>query len=105
MTNWKDIKTKTTGFYDDAEFYDIKTLIGKTFQVADVTAFENDKGTGAAALIYIGDDVGYICTHSIGITKDLTSEEFGTALSDGPVTVTIREGKSKKSGKYFYYLE
>lgn len=106
MTNWKDIKTSNaTGFYEDEEYFDIKTLVGKTFQVADVTPFENDKGPGAAALILIGDTTGYICTHSIGITKDLTSEEFLEALIDEPVTVTLKEGKSRKSGKYFYYLE
>lgn len=106
MTNWKDIKTSNaTAFYEDEEYFDIRTLIGKTFQVADVTPFENDKGPGAAALILIGDTTGRICTHSVGITKDLTSEEFTDALKNGPVTVTIREGKSKKSGKYFYYLD
>ena len=107
MANWKDIKQNTEGgFYNDAEFIDIKDLVGTEFDVKDVTPFENDKGPGIASLIILDDKERRLVTHSIGVTKVLGSEEFMTALKDlGTITVALKEGKSKKSGKYFYYID
>lgn len=104
MANWSEIKT-TTEFYPDYPFLDIKQLVGKTFDVVEATAFENEKGPGVAAVISL-DGEGYkMVTHSVGITKTIGSDGFMEALVEEPVTVTLKEGKSKKSGKYFYYLE
>lgn len=109
MANWNDIKdNENNGFYNGAEFIDIKETIGKTMSVVDVTPFENDKGPGVAALVYFDNDKDgrKLVTHSVGVTKTLSSDEFVAAVAKyGEVTVTLKEGKSKKSGKYFYYVE
>lgn len=109
MANWNDIKdNENNGFYDGAEFIDIKETVGKLMTVVAVTPFENDKGPGVAALVYFdGEEDGRkLVTHSIGVTKTLSSEEFlGAVEKYGEVSLTVKEGKSKKSGKYFYYVE
>lgn len=107
MANWKDIKAgnENAGFYPDYEFVDIKEMVNRTFDVNDVTAFENDKGPGAAFTIAFNGNAYKMVTHSIGVVKTLTSDAFMCAVGEEPVTVTLKEGKSKKSGKYFYYME
>lgn len=107
MVHWNDIRPDNgNGFYNEAEFIDIKDLVGKDFDVRDVTPFENDKGNGVAALVLVAGKERRLVTHSIGVTKVLGSEEFRDALKDlETITVTLKEGKSKKSGKYFYYLD
>lgn len=107
MANWKDIKTQCTteGFYTGFEFIDIKELVNKTFDITELTPFENDKGPGVAAIIEIDGKPRKMVTHSIGVVKTLDSDSFNEALAEEKVTVTLKEGKSKKSGKYFYYLE
>lgn len=107
MANWKDIKAQCTteGFYTGFEFIDIKELVNKTFDITELTPFENDKGPGVAAIIEIDGKPRKMVTHSIGVVKTLISDSFNEALGEEKVTVTLKEGKSKKSGKYFYYLE
>lgn len=109
MTNWKDIrKNDGNGQYEDAEFIEVKELLGRDVEITSVTPFENEKGPGIIALVYPdrGETPRKLVTHSLGITKVLGSEEFMTALRDLPsITINIKEGKSKKSGKYFYYVD
>ncbi len=105
MANWNDIKKNSTaGFYDDYVFIDISELVDRIFDVLEVTEFDNEKGMGVAAVIDLGGDKRKMVTHSIGVTKTLTSPEFMEALEHEEVTVCLKQGKSKKSGKYFYYI-
>lgn len=105
MANWNDIKkNNTAGFYDDYEFIDISELVDRIFDVMEVTEFDNDKGMGVAAIISIDGEERKMVTHSIGVTKTLTCPEFLEALQNDVVTVCLKQGKSKKSGKYFYYI-
>lgn len=106
MANWKDIKAvNETSFFEGAEYMDIKNIINRPIEIEEVKMFENDKGAGAAVLCNDGEKTFYICTHSIGLVKTFGSDEFMTAVEGEPVQATVKEGKSRKSGKYFYYLE
>ena len=113
MAKWSEIKGYEKGepFFEDCTYVDVRTILNREVSVLDIKAFENDKGPGVAAKIDVGEDeCVYICTHSIGIVKTLTSDDFANALSDAlasgsTIDITIREGKSTKTGKYFYYVE
>lgn len=110
MANWKDVKNSENNdsFYPGTVFVDMKALIGKEITICDVTPFENEKGPGVAALFYsdIEPEGCKLVTHSIGVCKTLASEEFIAALAEHKeLTVTVKEGQSKKSGKYFYYVD
>lgn len=91
--------------FGDVEFIDIRSIVDMDVDVKDVKVFSNNSGDGVAALIDINGEERYICTHSVGLVKALSSEEFRDALLEEPVTITVRGGKSKKTGMLFYYLD
>lgn len=105
MVNWKDIKTDNTGYYPEFDYIDIKDMVNKAFNVIEVTAFDNVKGPGVAMVVEFEGDMKKMVTHSIGVYNTVTSDAFMKALADDCVTVTLKEGKSQKTGKYFYYLD
>lgn len=111
MVSWKDIKstgsndTENQGFFPAHEFMELKQMVNRTFDIKAVKAFINDKGPGVAMLVQFGETEYRMVTHSVGIVSTVTSEEFKQAIIEEPVTVTLKEAKSKKTGKYFYYLE
>lgn len=104
MAKWKDIKENTEAFFD-CDYCEVKNMLGVPFAVVEVKAFENDKGPGIAAKGIADNEEYYICTHSIGICNVLGSDEFLAALAKEPLEIIIRRGKSKKTGKEFYYVE
>lgn len=95
------------GFYDTFDYVDIRDLKDCTVTIHDITPFESDKGPGVAVL-FIGDDgkMQKTVTHSIGVTKALSSDAVMGAIGSGSaVEVTIRRKKSEKTGRDYFYLE
>lgn len=94
-----------TEFYEDAPYIEITELLNKDFTIFDVTKFENDKGPGAAFLITVDGVERTIITHSVGLTKMADCLPFTDALKEGHhIDAQIKEGKSKKTGRFFYYF-
>lgn len=76
---------------------------GKKLNIIDIKEFENDKGKGVFALIGIGDEFRYICTHSVGLTETLTKPEIQENLALGnQIQATIVKRKSTKSDRMVY---
>lgn len=95
------------GFYDSFDYIDIRDLKDCTITIHDVTPFESDKGPGVAVL-FIGDEgkMQKTVTHSIGVTKALSSDAVMEAVKDNTaIIVTIRRKKSEKTGRDYFYLE
>lgn len=107
MAKWTEIRParEEQPDFDEYEFIDIAELIDKEFDVIQVIEYSNDQGPGVVAVIDFDGKTRKMVTHSIGVVKTLTDPRFKDVLQKEPVTVTLRQAKSKKTGKFFYYLE
>ena len=97
---------RSEGFYDEYEYVDIRDLKDKVIIIEDLTAFESEKGPGVAVLFELDGADYKTVTHSIGVTKALTSAAILDTVKAGTkIEVAIRRKKSDKTGRDYFYLE
>lgn len=86
----------------------IDDALDKLIHIFGYQLFENNKGPGVAFAID-GPDIprGYICTHSVGLTKFFEKENVQKYLSEGFVieaVLTKRESKNSNGRQVYAFV-